>query len=183
MSYKDATIGEVDQALKEAQVAFFSYKNLDGKKKGAFLRAIADEIEALGQELVTTAMKETNLPEARIINERGRTTGHCRMFAGLVEEGSWVEARIDTAQPDRTPAPKPDLRKLSVALGPVIVFGAANFPLAYSTAGGDTVSALAAGCPVIVKAHPAHAGTSELIAKAIHKAAKKVGLPKGVFSM
>ncbi len=181
MSYKDATVSEVDQALKEAQVAFFSYKNLDGKKKGAFLRAIADEIEALGTELVTTAMKETNLPEARIINERGRTTGHCRMFAALVEEGSWVEARIDTADPNRTPAPKPDLRKLSVALGPVVVFGAANFPLAYSTAGGDTVSALAAGCPVIVKAHPAHAQTSELVAKAIHRAATKTGMPSNVF--
>ena len=181
MSYKDATVEQVDQALKEAQVAFFSYKNLDGPKKGQFLRAIADEIEALGQELVSTAMKETNLPEARIINERGRTTSHCRMFATLVEEGSWVEARIDTAQPDRTPAPKPDLRKLSVPLGPVVVFGAANFPLAYSTAGGDTASALAAGCPVIVKAHPAHAGTSELVAKAIHTAASKTGMPSNVF--
>jgi alpha-ketoglutaric semialdehyde dehydrogenase len=181
MSYKDATIEQVDQALKKAQVAFFAYKNLDGKRKGQFLRAIADEIEALGQELVSTAMKETNLPEARIINERGRTTGHCRMFAALVEEGSWVEARIDTAQPDRTPAPKPDLRKLSVPLGPVVVFGAANFPLAYSTAGGDTASALAAGCPVIVKAHPAHAGTSELVAKAIHAAASKTGMSSNVF--
>lgn len=181
MSYTDATPAQVDHALKEAQIAFASYKNLNGKKKGAFLRAIADEIEALGSELVTTAMKETNLPEARIINERGRTTGHCRMFASLVEEGSWVEARVDTADPNRTPAPKPDLRKLSVAIGPVVVFGAANFPLAYSTAGGDTASALAAGCPVIVKAHPAHAETSELVAKAIHKAATKTGMPPNVF--
>jgi len=181
MSYKDATIQEADQALKEAQVAFLSYKNFPGKKKAEFLRAIADEIEALGQELVTTAMKETNLPEARIINERGRTTGHCRMFADLVEEGSWLEARVDTGNPDRTPAPKPDLRKMLVPLGPVVVFGAANFPLAYSTAGGDTASALAAGCPVIVKAHPAHAGTSELVAKAIVKAIDKTGMPKGVF--
>jgi NADP-dependent aldehyde dehydrogenase len=181
MSFKDATIQEADQALKEAQVAFLSYKNFSGKKKAEFLRAIADEIEALGNELVTTAMQETNLPEARIINERGRTTGHCRMFADLVEEGSWLEARVDTGNPNRAPAPKPDLRKMLVPLGPVVVFGAANFPLAYSTAGGDTASALAAGCPVIVKAHPAHAGTSELVAKAIAKAMEKTGMPKGVF--
>jgi alpha-ketoglutaric semialdehyde dehydrogenase len=181
MKYSDASISQVDQALKEAHIAFLSYKNFDGKKKAAFLRAIADEIEALGQELVTIAMQETNLPEARIVSERGRTTGHCRMFADLVEEGSWIEARIDHAAPDRTPIPKPDLRKMSIAIGPVIVFGAANFPMAYSTAGGDTASALAAGCPVIVKAHPAHAHTSELVAQAIHKAAVKTGMPKGVF--
>lgn len=181
MSYTDATIDQVDHALKEAQRAFLTYKNFSGKKKAAFLRAIADEIEALGQELVTVAMRETNLPEARITGERGRTTGHCRMFADLVEEGSWVDARIDTAQPERTPLPRPDLRKLSVAVGPVVVFGAANFPLAYSTAGGDTASALAAGCPVIVKAHPAHAGTSELVAGAIQKAIAKTGMPQSVF--
>jgi len=179
--YKEATPQEVDQALKEAQLAFLSYKNFSGKKKANFLRAIADEIEALGAELVSMAMKETNLPEARIIGERGRTTHHCRMFADLVEEGSWLEARVDTAISDRTPAPKPDLRKMLVPLGPVVVFGAANFPLAYSTAGGDTASALAGGCPVIVKAHPAHAGTSELVAKAIFKAIEKTGMPKGVF--
>jgi len=179
--YKDATLQEVDQALKEAQLAFLSYKNFSGKKKAAFLRAIADEIEALGAELVTMAMKETNLPEARIVGERGRTTHHCRMFADLVEEGSWLEARVDTALPNRVPAPKPDLRKMLVPLGPVVVFGAANFPLAYSTAGGDTASALAGGCPVIVKAHPAHTGTSELVAKAIFTAIEKTGMPKGVF--
>jgi len=181
MNYPDATIDQIDHSLKEAQLAFLTYKNFSGKQKASFLRAIADEIEALGQELVSTVMKETNLPEARIINERGRTTGHCRMFADLVEEGSWVEARIDAAQPDRTPLPRPDLRKLSVPVGPVVVFGAANFPLAYSTAGGDTVSALAAGCPVIVKAHPAHAGTSELVAGAISKAIIKTGMPRNVF--
>ena len=179
--YKDATLQEVDQALKEAQLAFLSYKNFSGKKKATFLRAIADEIEALGAELVTMAMKETNLPEARIVGERGRTTHHCRMFADLVEEGSWLEARVDTALPNRVPAPKPDLRKMLVPLGPVVVFGAANFPLAYSTAGGDTASALAGGCPVIVKAHPAHTGTSELVAKAIFTAIEKTGMPKGVF--
>jgi 2,5-dioxopentanoate dehydrogenase len=181
MNYTDATLNEVDSALKEAQLAFLSYKNISGKKKAEFLNAIADEIEALGQELVTTVMLETSLPEARVINERGRTTGHCRMFANLVHEGSWLEARVDTAIADRAPAPKPDIRKMLVPIGPVVVFGAANFPLAYSTAGGDTASALAAGCPVIVKAHPAHAGTSELVAGAIKKAIEKTGMPKGVF--
>jgi 2,5-dioxopentanoate dehydrogenase len=172
---------EINKALQQSQVAFLSYKNFNGKKKVSFLRAIADEIEALGNELVKTAMLETNLPEARIINERGRTTGHCRMFADLVEEGSWIDARIDTAILDRLPAPKPDIRKMSVPLGTVVVFGAANFPLAYSTAGGDTASALAAGCPVIVKAHPAHTKTSDLVASAIKKAIDKTGMPQGIF--
>jgi NADP-dependent aldehyde dehydrogenase len=181
MKYTDATLDEVNAALQEAQIAFLSYKNFSGKKKAEFLRAIADEIEALDQALVITAMRETNLPEARIINERGRTTGHCRMFADLVAEGSWVEARVDTALPDRKPLPRVDIRKMLVPVGPVIVFGAANFPLAYSTAGGDTASALAAGCPVIVKAHPAHAETSELVAGAIKKAMEKTGMPQGVF--
>ncbi len=181
MSFKDATLQEVDAALNEAHVTFLSYKNFSGKKRAAFLRSIAEEIEALGNELVQTAMAETNLPEARVIGERGRTTGHCRMFADFIEEGSWVEARVDTALPDRMPVPKPDIRKKLVPLGPVVVFGAANFPLAYSTAGGDTASALAAGCPVIVKAHPAHAQTSALVALAIGKAMAKTGMPKGVF--
>lgn len=181
MKYTDATIDQVNAGMQEAHIAFLSYKNFSGKKKAEFLRSIADEIEALGAELVTTAMRETNLPEARIINERGRTTGHCRMFADLVDDGSWVEARIDTAIPDRAPAPKPDIRKMLVPIGPVVVFGAANFPLAYSTAGGDTISALAAGCTVIVKAHPAHAETSELVARAIQKAIEKTGMPQGVF--
>ena len=180
-TYNDATKADVDAAMREAQVAFLSYKNFSGKKKAEFLRSIAKQIEALGQELISTAMDETALPEARIIGERARTTGHLRMFADLVEEGSWVDARIDTAIADRTPVPKPDLRKMLVPVGPVVVFGASNFPLAYSTAGGDTTSALAAGCPVIVKAHPAHAATSELIAGAIRTAITKEGLPQGVF--
>lgn len=181
MKHTDATMSDVNAAMQEAHIAFLSYKNFPGKKKAKFLRAIADEIEALGTQLVATAMRETNLPEARIINERGRTTGHCRMFADLVEDGSWIEARIDTAIPDRVPAPKADIRKMLVPVGPVVVFGAANFPLAYSTAGGDTISALAAGCTVIVKAHPAHAETSELIAGAINKAIEKTGMPQGLF--
>lgn len=181
MTYQDATLPEVDRAMRDAQLAFLSFKNTPGKKRAELLRAIADEIEALGDTLVQTAMRETNLPEARIIGERGRTTGHCRMFADYVEDGSWVEARIDTAQPNRTPLPKPDLRKMSSPIGPVVVFGAANFPLAYSTAGGDTASALAAGCTVVVKAHPAHAETSELVAGAIQNAVAKVGLPSAIF--
>jgi 2,5-dioxopentanoate dehydrogenase len=181
MNYTDTTGAEVNEALNESHIAFLSYKNFSGKKKATFLRAIADEIEALGNELVQTAMKETNLLEARIINERGRTTSHCRMFADLLEEGSWIDARVDTALPDRMPAPKPDIRKMLIPIGPVVVFGAANFPLAYSTAGGDTAAALAAGCTVIVKAHPAHPETSTLVAEAIRKAMEKTGMPKGVF--
>jgi 2,5-dioxopentanoate dehydrogenase len=181
MSYQDTSAEEINIAMQAAQVAFLSYKNISGKQKAKFLAAIAEELEALGGELVTTVMKETNLPEARVINERNRTTGHCRMFATLVEEGSWVDARIDTALPDRMPVPKPDIRKMMRPLGTVVVFGAANFPLAYSTAGGDTISALAAGCPVIVKAHPAHAETSTKVAGTIKAAIKKTGMPSGIF--
>ncbi|MBX2965930.1 MAG: aldehyde dehydrogenase (NADP(+)) [Cyclobacteriaceae bacterium] len=178
---KDASLNEIDAAVRESYTAFQSYKNVSATKRATFLRVAAQEIEALGQELIKTVMEETALPEARVAGERGRTTGQLRMFADYIEEGSWVEARIDTAKPDRAPVPKPDLRKMLVPLGPVVVFGAANFPLAYSTAGGDTASALAAGCTVIVKAHPAHARTSQLVADAIHRAAQQTGMPKGVF--
>jgi NADP-dependent aldehyde dehydrogenase len=180
-SFPDASVQQVDAALKAAQIAFYAYKNVSGKKKAEFLRAVADQIEALGAALLQTAMRETHLPEARIVAERGRTTGHCRLFAALAEEGSWVDARVDTALPDRMPAPKPDIRKMLAPIGPVVVFGAANFPLAYSTAGGDTISALAAGCPVIVKAHPAHPETSALVAAAIQQAANQTGMPPAVF--
>ena len=138
---------------------------------------------SLDQELVERAMAETSLPEARIKGERGRTCNQLRTFADIIEEGSWVNARIDTAIPDRAPAPKPDLRKMEMAIGPVAVFGASNFPLAYSTAGGDTASALAAGNPVIVKGHESHLGTNDLVAQAILKAAEQTGMPDGVFSM
>lgn len=179
--FQDATPEQIDKSLKEAQLAFQSYKNFSGKKKASFLRAIANEMEALGDTLVKTAMEESHLPEGRIIGERGRTMGQLRMNADLVEEGSWVDARIDTAMPDRKPLPRTDLRKMMVPIGPVVVFGASNFPLAYSTAGGDTACALAAGCPVIVKAHPDHAKTSQLVADCIAKAAKDNGIPAGVF--
>ncbi len=181
MTFIDATLTEVDASVKLSEKAFQLYKKISGKEKALFLRSIADEIEALGNELISTVMRETNLPEGRVIGERGRTTGHCRMFANLIEEGSWVDARVDTSLPERLPLPKPDIRKMLLPLGPVVVFGAANFPLAYSTAGGDTISALAAGCSVIVKAHPTHAATSALVATAIEKARVKTGMPQHIF--
>lgn len=180
--FTEATAQEIDQAAALASNAFTSFKNTTGQQKAAFLNAIADEILALDDELVQVYCSETGLPEGRAKGERGRTIGQLRSFANLVEEGSWVEATIDTAEPDRQPMSKPDLRKMLVPLGPVVVFGASNFPLAYSTAGGDTAAAFAAGCPVIVKSHPMHAGTGELVASAIVKAAKSTNMPNGVFS-
>ena len=181
--FYSASLAELERAAELAQEAFPAYRDLDGKARGAFLRAIAANIEGLGQALTDRAMAETGLPEPRIKGETARTCGQLRMFAGMVEEGSWVDARIDGADPTRAPLPKPDTRSMLRPLGPVVVFGAANFPLAYSTAGGDTASALAAGCPVIVKAHPAHPGTAGLVAGAIVAAAQSLGLPEGVFSM
>lgn len=178
----EATSEELDTAVTLAKKAFESFSMLAGSRKAEFLNAIADEILALDQELLQMYSLESGLPEGRANGERGRTVGQLRMFADLVQNGSWVEATIETGIPDRTPAPKPDLRKMMVPLGPVVVFGASNFPLAYSTAGGDTAAALASGCPVIVKSHPMHAGTGELVASAIIKAAKKTGMPNGVFS-
>lgn len=180
--FTEATQEEIEQALSLATDAFKEFRNVSGKKKAEFLNAIADEILALDDTLVKTYCSETGLPEGRAKGERGRTVGQLRSFATLVEEGSWVEATIDKAQPNREPMPKADIRKMNIPLGPVVVFGASNFPLAYSTAGGDTAAALAAGCPVIVKSHPMHAGTGELVASAIVKAAKKTGMPNGVFS-
>jgi alpha-ketoglutaric semialdehyde dehydrogenase len=174
---------DVDEALNQAVSAFAVYKNIDKDRKAEFLRAIATEILALGDELIERACAESGLPPVRIQGERGRTVGQLNMFADLVAEGSWVEAIIDSVQPDRQPAPRPDIRRMLVAMGPVVVFGASNFPLAFSVAGGDTASALAAGCPVILKAHTAHPGTSALVAGAIHKAVISSGMPAGVFSM
>jgi len=180
--FHEATPKEINEAVLLATVAFESYKKIAGSKKAEFLNGIADEILSLGDLLIETYCNESGLPEARANGERARTIRQLRSFANLVEEGSWVEATIDTAQALREPAPKPDLRKMMKPLGPVVVFGASNFPLAYSTAGGDTAAALAAGCPVIVKSHPMHAGTGELVASAIIKAAEKTGMPNGVFS-
>src|SRR5690606_19920256 len=180
--YTEATTEEINAAVTLASQAFKTFRNISGEQKAAFLNAIAAEIMALDSELIETYCSETGLPEGRAIGERGRTVGQLRAFAELVQEGSWVEASIDTAQPERKPMPKSDIRKMLVPLGPVVVFGASNFPLAYSTVGGDTAAALAAGCPVLVKSHPMHAGTGELVASAIIKADEKTGMPNGVFS-
>ena len=174
---------DVDNALALAEKAFAVYCKIDKDTKATFLLDIAAGINAIGDQLIERAMAESGLPMGRLQGERGRTIGQLTMFANLVKEGSWVEAVIDNAQPDRQPAPRPDIRKLLVPMGPAVVFGASNFPLAFSVAGGDTASALAAGCPVIVKAHPAHPGTSALVAEAIKAAAQKNNLPEGVFSM
>ncbi|MDB5023740.1 MAG: aldehyde dehydrogenase [Mucilaginibacter sp.] len=181
--FSAAGLNEVDAALNLAEKAAAIYRYTDKKTKAAFLRSIAQEILAIGDELIERAMSESGLPLARLQGERGRTAAQLNMFADLVEEGSWVEAVIDNALPDRQPAARADIRKMHIPVGPVVVFGASNFPLAFSVAGGDTASALAAGCPVVVKAHPAHPGTSALAAEAIKKAAKKYDLPEGVFSI
>ncbi|WP_262732231.1 aldehyde dehydrogenase (NADP(+)) [Gaetbulibacter sp. NE] len=180
--FTEATAEEIDEAVTLATSAFKVFRSISKEKKAAFLNTIADEILALDDLLIKTYCSESGLPEGRAKGERGRTVMQLRMFADLVNEGSWVDATIDTALPNREPAPKPDLRKMYIPLGPVVVFGASNFPLAYSTAGGDTAAAFAAGCPVIVKSHPMHAGTGELVASAIVKAAQKTGMPNGVFS-
>ncbi|SHJ93455.1 NADP-dependent aldehyde dehydrogenase [Maribacter aquivivus] len=181
-TFYEASSNEIDEAVALATDAFKVYKDFSGAKKAEFLEAIADEIEALGDELIETYCKESGLPDGRARGERGRTMGQLRAFANLLKEGSWVEAVIEKAQPNREPMPKSDIRKMLFPLGPVVVFGASNFPLAFSTAGGDTASALAAGCPVIVKSHPMHAATGELVSSAIIKAAEKTGMPNGVFS-
>src|SRR5690606_9076109 len=161
-AYIEATQDEINKAVLLAEKAFIGYRKKSGKEKAAFLNAIADEILALGDELIKRCSAESGLPEGRITGERGRTMNQLKLFASLLEEGSWVDARIETAVPDRQPIPKSDIRSMQIALGPVGVFGASNFPLAFSVAGGDTASALAAGCPVVVKGHPSHPGTCEL---------------------
>ena len=181
--YTAVTVQELDQAVVLAHETFQTYRHTSGADRAAFLRVIAENIEACIEDLVIRMPLETGLPEIRVRGEAGRTCGQLRMFATLIEEGSWVDARIDRAQPDREPMPKPDTRSMMRPLGPVAVFAASNFPLAFSTAGGDTASALAAGCPVIVKAHSSHCGTAEIIGLAIQKAAADCGLPEGVFSL
>lgn len=179
--FKDATPEEVNLALQKAWNAFAFYRNFSLHQRAAFMKAIAIALEESGDELITTAMRETNLPEARLRGERARTIFQLNSYADACEKGDWLEARIDTANASKTP-PKPDIRKMLVPLGPVVVFGASNFPLAYSTAGGDTACAFAAGCPVVVKAHPAHPATSLLVAKAIESAAAKCKMPEGIFT-
>jgi 2,5-dioxopentanoate dehydrogenase len=177
-----ATREEMEKAVSKAENAFVIYRDIPASQKALFLDTIADEILALGDELIERAMLESGLPEARLKAERGRTTGQLKFFGSLLREGSWVEAVIDTGQPERKPLPMPDIRKMLVPIGPVAIFGASNFPFAFSTAGGDTVSALAAGNSVIVKAHESHLGTNELVASAIIAAVGKTGMPDGVFS-
>src|SRR5215469_6285953 len=180
--FHSATEQEASRAMELAEEAFPSYRSQPPEAIAEFLEAIAAGLEHLGNELISRAQAETALPENRLISERGRTTSQLRMFAALIREGSWVDARIDQADPNRTP-PKPDLRRMLVPLGPVVVFGASNFPLAFSVCGGDTASALAAGNPVVVKGHPAHPGTSELAARVIQEAARDCDMPEGVFSL
>ena len=181
--FEGATADQVNQALEAAESAFHEYRRLSPERRANFLEKIADEILALGDALIERVHLETGLLKDRLMGERGRTVNQLRMFADLIREGSWVDARIDRAIPDRQPLPKPDLRRMLIPIGPVVVFGASNFPLAFSVAGGDTASALAAGCPVVVKAHHAHPGTSEMVARAIVKAVAESEMPAGVFSL
>jgi NADP-dependent aldehyde dehydrogenase len=182
-AYSPASVDEVNEAAELAGKAFSSYGHLSGSAKATFLRAIAREIESIVDQLVERATAETGLPAARIQGETGRTCHQLRLFADLVEEGSWVDARIDRADPNRKPLPKVDIRSMHRPIGPVVVFCASNFPLAFSVAGGDTASALAAGNPVIVKAHHAHPGTAELVGNAVIRAARECDMPAGVFSL
>jgi len=178
-----ASPDEVDRAMSLSHQAFATYDRVSARDRGAFLRTIAANIESIAEELVERAEEETALPKPRLQGETARTCGQLRMFAQVAEEGSWVQARIDRADPNRKPAPKPDIRSMLRPLGPVVVFGASNFPLAFSVAGGDTASALAAGNPVIFKGHPAHPGTSELVSQAVQQAVRQCNFPEGVFSL
>ena len=180
--FRTATLAEIEEAATKASAAFLVYRKKSGFEKADFLDAIAHEMTAIGDDLLAMCMAETALLKANLTIELGRTINQLKMFGGLLREGSWLDARIETADTTRTPRPKPDVRFMQIAMGPVLVFGSSNFPFAFSTAGGDTASALAAGCPVIVKAHPAHPATGEMVAKAIQRAALKTGMPDGVFS-
>ncbi len=181
--FTNVTTEQASLAVAAAAAAFGPYSTVSPHERAEFLEAIAQEIDNLGDALIERAVLESGLPTGRIMGERGRTTGQLRLFARLLREGSWVDARINPALPDRQPLPRPDLRRMLVPLGPVVVFGASNFPLAFSVAGGDTASALAAGCPVVYKAHPSHPGTSSLVGAAIVKAVQKTGMPDGTFSL
>ena len=181
--FHEATRQEVAQAADLAEWAFREYSKISSAQRAEFLEAMADEIMALDHALIMRAENETSLPFPRLEAERGRTVNQLRFFAQYIREGSWVDARIDTALPEREPLPRPDIRQVSRPLGPVAIFGASNFPLAFSVAGGDTASALASGCTVVVKGHPAHPGTSEMVARAVLKAAESTQMPEGVFSL
>lgn len=181
--FAQATEVQMAEACKAAKQCFRAYSATSRQDRAAFLNTIADEIDKLGEEITETGVKETGLPEGRLNGERGRTTGQLRMFATLISSNDYLDIRIDEALPDRQPLPRPDLRLTHRPIGPVVVFGASNFPLAFSTAGGDTASALAAGCPVIVKGHGAHAGTAELVGQAIAAAIKACDMPPATFQL
>lgn len=182
-TYHDLDVADVGEAAELAAAAFDDYRHTTVDQRAAFLESIAAEVEALGDELIDRVTRETGIPTARVTGELARTVNQLRMFADVLREGSWLQARVDAPDPTRTPLPKPDLRQRSVPLGPVAVFAASNFPLAFSVAGGDTASALAAGAPVIVKAHPSHPGTSELVGRAVRRAVSAHQLPQGTFSL
>ncbi len=182
-TFYQATEQEVDQAATAAAAAYPEYRSLSAARRAEFLEAIADELDALGDDFVATVCRETALPAARIQGERGRTSGQMRLFAKVLRRGDFYGARIDRALPKRQPLPRPDLRQYRIGLGPVAVFGASNFPLAFSTAGGDTAAALAAGCPVVFKAHSGHMATAEGVADALLRAAVRTDMPAGVFNM
>ncbi len=182
-SFGGASTADVEQAAAQAWEAFATYRETNLDRRAAFIEKIADEVEAIGDELVVRAMAETGLARGRLEAERARTTGQLRLFAREVRDGRFQELRFDTGDASRKPIPKPDLRLRNIPVGPVAVFGASNFPLAFSVAGGDTASALAAGCPVVVKAHSAHPGTSELVGRAVQRAVASAGLHPGTFSL
>ncbi len=183
VQFVNATPAEIDRAVRAAQAAYAESRRYPAAKLAAFLDLVAAEIEALGDALLEVTDAETGLGTARLSGERGRTTGQLRKFAALLREGSYVEAIIDTAQPERQPAPRPDIRRMLFPIGPVAVFAASNFPYAFSVAGGDTASAFAAGCPVILKAHPGHPATSELVGQALTRAVAAAGFPAGFFAL
>jgi alpha-ketoglutaric semialdehyde dehydrogenase len=179
--YTDHSLEEVDQTMQQAWKAFHQFRKVSLKDRANFMRAIGRAIEEADAKLVEVAMRETNLPEARLKNEKGRTVFQLNSYADACERGDWLQVRIDTADSERTP-PKPDIRKTMVPLGPAVVFGSSNFPFAFSTAGTDTAAAFAAGCPVVIKAHPAHVETSTMVAEIIFRVAKECNMPEGVFS-
>ena len=181
-TFFEASDSEIQKATKLAHDAFRVFKLVSAKQRSEFLIQISEELKSISDDIINIYCSETGLPEGRCKGELGRTINQLLSFATLLKEGSYQEVSIDTPLPERKPMPKPDLRKMLMPIGPVLVFGASNFPLAYSTAGGDTASALAAGCPVILKSHPMHAGTGELVSSAIIRAAKKTNMPNGVFS-
>ncbi|AHZ76817.1 MULTISPECIES: aldehyde dehydrogenase (NADP(+)) [Pseudomonas] len=182
-AFAQATPEEVDAAAQAAEAAFAEYNALAPQRRAQFLDAIADQLDALDDTFVATVCRETALPAGRIQGERARTSNQMRLFASVLRRGDYLGARIDRAQPQRQPLPRPDLRQYRTGVGPVAVFGASNFPLAFSTAGGDTAAALAAGCPVVVKAHSGHMATAERVAEAIERAVVATGMPAGVFNM